>query len=95
MKWYDVTPRNWSIASRYPYVFGRALAALAGSCPGGLRLTGEGLYARTTGDERAGELRGVVHRAIWESRRHQRTFQRIGKLMVEVTLGMGAPPEKV
>lgn len=89
MDWYDVTPANWSIAGRHPYVFGMALATLVAATPSGVRVTGNFLSALVDGPERAAELRKVVHQAVWRSRRHQRTIERVGKLLVEVTLGMG------
>jgi hypothetical protein len=91
MDWHDVTPPSWPLAERHPYVFGRALATLAATTPNGIRLTGNVLSALVESEE-APKLKAVVERAIWQSRRHQRTIERVGKLLVELTLGMGEPP---
>jgi hypothetical protein len=91
MQWYNVTPPSWALAERHPYIFGRALAALAAATPNGFRVTGAFVDARTSSPERAAELAAIVEGAIRQSRRHQRTIERVGKLLVEITLGMDPP----
>lgn len=89
MDWYDVAPPNWPIARSKPYVFGQACAALAIAAPAGFRVVGTGaLEAQLSGPERVAEVRHVLSRAVWQALRHQRTIERMGRLIVEITLGM-------
>ena len=94
MNWYDVTPTNWVMALRRPYVFGQSLSVLAVAAPNGFRVLGKTLGARLDSVGQAQQVREIISTAVWRNLRHQRTIERVGKLLVEVTLGMtakGAP----
>jgi hypothetical protein len=87
--WYPVTPPNWFLATRSPYVFGQALAALARVAPAGFRVTGNVLEALLDSPDRAGEVIHGLGRSVLEFSRHARRIRRTEKLLQAVRTAHG------
>lgn len=86
MDWHDVTPGNWPLAERHPYVFGHAIASLAVATPAGIRVTGNVLSALVGGVERASELREKVGAAVAEGFEQLKLMDRARELIGAVTI---------